>query len=464
LRERGDLCYSLAYNFWAQRNLCIVAKGIQLDPDSSRLFTILGVVLVCLLLSSFVTAYEAAFASLSRLRLQKRADQGDKRSVYLLKLLNQPHKTLLALMLSDWLADVMFVVLLSYLIFHITHHWYSVVGLSLLATPVLLLVGEILPRTIAHRYREDFVYAWLPLLRVLMVLLSPLVLFMNWVARPLLDAAGARFGQMMPELTEEEILQMVNLGGNTGMLDKDESELVHSAFAFNDTPAGDVLTPRVDMLCIEDTMTIDDALELMAGDEGYSRSPVYHENIDQIIGFVHIKDLLRARLRENQGQLSVAKCVRKVHHIHEFQPINTVLKLMQSKGMPMFIVTDEYGGTVGLITIEDILEEIVGEIRDEYDEEEQPSVVEIDPNTILVDARLSVSEINEILDLDLPNSQSVAGLVFNTLGEAPLSGQSVQIGNAELTVEVVDGIRILKVRVQKLVSQESSEKTSKITS
>jgi len=445
--------------FWLSAS--VGAKGIHLDPDSSRILIISSVIIVCLLVSAFVTAYEAAFAGLSRVRLQKRTDEGDKRSAYLLKLMNQPHKTLLALMISDWLADIQFVVLFTYLIFQFTHHWLYVVGLTLLATPVLLLVGEILPRTIAHRYREHFVYAWLPLLQILMLLLSPLVSFMSWAARPLLDASGARFGQMMPDFTEEEILQMVNLGGNTGMLDKEESELVHSAFNFNNTPASAVLTPRVDMLCIEDSMTIDEALELMAGDEGYSRLPVYHDNIDQIIGIVHTKDLLRARLRENSGEMSVGKCVRKVHHIHEFQPINTVLKLMQSKGMPMFIVTDEYGGTVGLVTIEDLLEEIVGEIRDEYDEEEQPQLVEIDAHTILVDARLSVEDVNDALDLELPNSQSVAGLVFNTLGEAPVVGQSIQIDNVLFTAEVMDGIRIIKVRIQKLTEQETPEPVSK---
>lgn len=428
-----------------------------MDPDSRLSLTILGIVILCLFISGFATAYESAFARLSRIRLQKRAEEGDKRSAYLLKLLTKPHKTLLTLMISDWLADVQFVVFLAYLFFHYTHSWLTVVGLSLLLTPVLLFLGEIFPKSIADRQRENFVYSWLPLLRVLMLILNPLVSLLNWVARPMLEAVGARFGQLMPDLTEEEILQMVNLGGNTGLLDKEESELVHSAFTFDDTPTSAVLTPRVDMLCIEDSMSLDEALKLMASDEGYSRLPVYHDNLDQIIGIVHLKDLVRAHLKDENGQQPVGKFVRKVHHIHEFQPINTVLKQMQSQRMPMFIVTDEYGGTVGLVTIEDLLEEIVGEIHDEYDEEEQPQVVELDPHTIVADARLSVSELNEVLDLDLPNGQSVAGLVFNTLGEAPQAGQTIRIGNVNLTVEAIDGIRILKVRVHKLSPQELKE-------
>lgn len=424
-----------------------------MDPDSHFPFIILGILLFCLFISGFVTAYESAFASLSGVRLQKRAEEGDKPSIYLLKLLSQPHKTLLTLMLSDWLADVLFVVLLSYLFFHYTHNWLTVVILSIVATPVLLFFGEIWPKSVASQQREKLVYTWLPLLRVLMFTFSPLVWLLNWLARPMLERAGARFGQIMPDLTEEEILQMVNLGSNTGLLEKEESELVHSAFTFDDTPTSAVLTPRVDMLCVEESTSLDEALALMVSDEGYSRLPVYRENLDHIIGIVHLRDLVRAHLKGEDGKQPVGKFVRKVHHIHEFQPINTVLKQMQSQRMPMFIVTDEYGGTVGLVTIEDLLEEIVGEIHDEYDMDEPPQVVKIDPHTIVADARLSVSEINEAFDLDLPNGQSVAGLVFNTLGEAPQVGQSIHIGNVSLTVEAVEGIRILKVRIHKLSPQ-----------
>ncbi len=423
-----------------------------MDPDSSLTLTISAVILLCLFLSGFVTAYESAFAGLSRVRLQKRAEEGDKRSAYLLKLLTEPQKTLLTLMITDWLADIQFVILLAYLIFHYAHNWWVVVGVTLLATPVLLFLGEILPKTIASHYREKFVYAWLPLLQLLMLVLSPLAALLNSLARPMLEVVGARFGQFVPDLTEEEILQMVNLGGNTGLLDKEESELVHSAFTFDDTPTSAVLTPRVDMLCIEDTTPLDEALTLMASDEGYSRIPVYHENLDHIIGIVHLKDLVRARLKAEDGQQPVSQFVRQVRHIHEFQSINTVLKQMQSLRMPMFIVTDEYGGTVGLVTIEDLLEEIVGEIHDEYDDEEQPPIVAIDAHTALVDARLSIAEVNEALDLELPDGQSVAGLVFNTLGEAPQADQSVEVGPVRLTVAEMDGIRILRVRIHKLMS------------
>jgi putative hemolysin len=431
----------------------IYKASCPLDPDSSHFYTLLPLLLTSLFFSGFISAYEASLSALPRLRLQNRAEEGDPRSQYLLQLIEKPHQTLLTLMVCDWLADVTFLVLSALLI----SAWFPGPWAPLLAililTPTLLIAGEILPKAVASRWGEKFAYTWLPVLRMLLAVFSVPVSLMNLFTKPFLDIVGARFGQLVPDFTEEEIMQMVNFGGNTGMLDKQETALVQSAFTFDDKPASAVLTPRVDMICIPHTCTVEDALEIMTGEEGYSRLPVYKDNLDNIIGIVHIKDLLRIRQKANGPcYVPVSNDMRKAHHIHEFQSINLVLKEMQARRQPMFIVTDEYGGTVGLVTMEDLLEEIVGEIHDEYDEEEAPMLEKgSEPHQVFVDARISVSEVNEVLGLDLPNSQSVAALVFNTLGEVPGQGQLVQIGNAELRVEQIDGIRIQRVQIRKLL-------------
>lgn len=444
------LCYS-------QERLYARRVREPLDPDSSsHLGTVLGVLLASLFFSGLISAYESALSSLSSIRLQKRAEEGDKRSLYLREILQAPHQTLLTLMICDWLADITFLVLTSWLLFHWVRDWLSIAGCILLLTPVFLVLGEIMPKALASHYGERFAYAWLPLLRMLLAVFSLPVRLMSMLTRPFLNLVGARFGQIVPDFTEAEILQMVNLGGNTGLLDKGETELVQHALTFDDTPASSVLTPRVDMICIEDGATIDEALTIMAGDEGYSRLPVYKDNLDNIVGIAYIKDLLRIRQQHPEmGEATVQAYMRPAHHIHEYQSIDVVLKEMQARRMPMFIVTDEYGGTVGLLTMEDLLEEIVGEIHDEFDQDEQPPMQNIDAYTLLVDARVSVSEVNESLDLNLPNNQSVAGLVFSTLGEAPKPGQTLQIGNALLSVEQIDGIRILQVRIHKLSAEEN---------
>lgn len=427
-----------------------------MDPDSSgQLGTFLLVLLVALFFSGLISAYESALSGLSSLRLQKRADEGDKRSIYLLQLIQSPHQTLLTLMICDWLADVTVLVLASKLLFEYFDNWLSIAGMIVVITPLLLILAEIIPKALATHFGENFVYTWLPLLQLLLSVFSLPVKMIGWATRPFLNILGARFSQLVPDFTEAEILQMVNLGGNTGLLDKGETELVQHALSFDDTPASSVLTPRVDMICIEDSASLDEALAIMAGEEGYSRLPVYKDNLDNIVGIAYIKDLLRIRQQHPEmGEATVQAYMRPAHHIHEYQSIDVVLKEMQARRMPMFIVTDEYGGTVGLITMEDLLEEIVGEIHDEFDQDEQPPMQSLDAHTLLVDARVSVSEVNETLDLNLPNGQSVAGLVFSTLGEAPKPGQTIKIDNALLSVEQIDGIRILQVRIHKLTPEE----------
>lgn len=431
----------------------------MVSDSSGPIGPFLTVLLISLFFSGLISAYESALSGLSSIRLQKRADEGDRSSIYLLQLLQHPHQTLLTLMICDWLADMVIMVLTSWMLFHYlegaSYYWWKVSGAILVITPLLLILGEIIPKAVASHFGEKFVYAWLPLLRILLTLFSLPVRIMSWVTKPFLNLVGARFGQIVPDFTEAEILQMVNLGGNTGLLDKGETELVQHALSFDDTPASAVLTPRVDMICIEDSATVDQALAIMAGEEGYSRLPVYKDNLDNIVGIAYIKDLLRIRQQHPEmGEDTVQAYMRPAHHIHEYQSIDVVLKEMQSRRMPMFIVTDEYGGTVGLITMEDLLEEIVGEIHDEFDQDEQPPMQSLDAHTLLVDARVSVSEVNETLDLNLPNGQSVAGLVFSTLGEAPKPGQTLKIDNALLSVEQIDGIRILQVRIHKLTPEE----------
>ncbi len=429
-----------------------------MDPDSSsQIGSVITVLITSLAFSGLISAYEASLTDLSSMRLEKRAEEGDQKSAYLLKLIQNPHHTLLTLMVSDWLADVTFLVLSAYLIFEVItpFSWWNVLlGIGIL-TPGLLIMGEIIPKNIASRYGERFAYSWLPLLKLLLLVFSLPVKILSVVTRPLLQSVGAQLGQLLPEFTEDEILQMVNMGGNTGLLEKDETELVQHALNFDDTPASAVLTPRVDMMCIEDTTTLEEALTIMADPEGYSRLPVYRDNHDNILGIVYIKDLLSLYQKQPDiRQNSVVPYVRKAHHIHEYQTINEVLKEMQARRSPMFIVTDEYGGTVGLITMEDLLEEIVGELHDEFDHDEEAPIEEIDIYTLRVDAKVSVTEINNLMDLDLPNSQSVGGLVFSTLGEVPEPGETLLLENVRFEVEAVDGIRILRVLVHKLTPEE----------
>jgi len=178
--------------------------------------------------------------------------------------------------------------------------------------------------------------------------------------------------------------------------------------------------------------------------------PVHQDDIDHIVGIVTLKDLLLAKQARPDSSAPVSFYMRPAYHVPETKRIDELLREMQTRRLQMVIVSDEYGGTAGLVTLEDLLEEIVGEIRDEHDYDEQPPLVAVDERTVLVDARIGVDEINEALRVNLPNSQTVGGLVFNTLGRVPELGETVRINNVELRVEQLEGIRVQKVRVHKL--------------
>lgn len=430
-----------------------------MDVDSSSVnLTLALVVVVCLIFSGFISAYEASLGLLRKVRLQQKAEQGNKAAKYLLQVMEKPQQALLTLMVADWLSDVSFLVISTQWFLNHTNNQWALFGFILVISTTLMMVGELIPKSLGAQYADTFAEKFVPLLRLLLLCFYLPVRLLSGLTKPFLDIVGAQLSQLVPDFTEDEILRMVNMSSNTGMLAKEETNLLHSALAFDDKPTSMVLTPRVDMVCVEDITPVDEALKIMVDQEGYSRLPVYRENLDDIIGIIHIKDLLRAKQVNPQSSTEpVAKFVRKAHHIHEYQRINQVLKEMQARRQPMSIVTDEYGGTVGLVTIEDMLEEIVGEIHDEYDDDETPSLLEVDSCTLMADGKVSVSDINDALDLDLPNGQSIAGLVFNTLGEVPKTGQSIQIGSAMLTVELIDGIRIQKVKIHKLMESEMIE-------
>ena len=260
-----------------------------MDPDSSLYLAF--VIFTSLLFSGVVTIYETSLSHLSSVRLQKRADEGDKKSIYLQKVLHNPHQTLLTLMVCDWLADVTLLMTVSYAVFKYTQS-PGLLGLSIVVmTPIILIFGEALPKSIAAKDGEKFIYQWLPLLKFLLFVFYIPVKVLSAITTPFLDIVGVRFGKIVSDFTEEEIRRMVNLSGTTGVLEAEETVLVSSALAFDDKPAKDVLTPRVDMVTVENITTVDETLAIMIGDEGegYSRLPVYKENLDQIIGVVHIK-------------------------------------------------------------------------------------------------------------------------------------------------------------------------------
>jgi len=253
----------------------------------------------------------------------------------------------------------------------------------------------------------------------------------------------------LPSIIEEEIKTLVDAGEEGGFIEEEEKEMIYSIFEFGDTLAREVMVPRIDMVAIEVSTSVLDALDVVMN-AGHSRIPVYQETIDNIVGILYAKDLLQY-WREDTSSLELGNILRSVYYIPETKKVDELLQELQQRKVHITLVVDEYGGTAGLVTIEDILEEIVGEIQDEYDSEEAFMEV-ISEDEIIFNGRMDIDDVNHIMDLELPTDRSdtLGGLVYSNLGRVPVVGDKVYIENVEVTVLSVVRRQIKKVKVVRL--------------
>ncbi len=411
------------------------------------------VLALLLLLSAFFSGSETALLAANKLRLRQLDDEGSRRAGLIRRLLADPGRVLTALLVGNNIVNVAATVLATALLVEL---WgvqrgpvYALIGMTLL----LLIVGEVTPKTFAAKY-ADRVAMWVARpVGWLTTLLSPVIwllgLFSNVLVRPL----GGRVNLASPLVTEEEIRLLVKMGEEEGVIQEDEREMIHSIFEFGDKVAREVMVPRIDMAGVPDTATVAAALRLIRED-GHSRLPVYHEAIDQIVGIVHVKDLM-AYAQDGRDETPVKEAARPAYFIPESKPLDGLFREMRRRKAHMAIVVDEYGGTAGLVTIEDLLEEIVGPILDEYDVEEK--LVEIvNEHVALVDGRASLEEVNEQLGLDLPAGEvdTIGGFIYALLGHVPTQGESVSADGVELFVEQLEGHRIARIRLTKRAAAE----------
>ncbi|MCY3577506.1 MAG: hemolysin family protein [bacterium] len=258
-----------------------------------------------------------------------------------------------------------------------------------------------------------------------------------------------------PQVSEEELLAMAEAAEASDAIEPEERELIGQIIEFGDTVAREVMVPRTDMVAMNDRHTVEEAIAIVI-EHGYSRVPVYGEGIDDVVGVVHAKDLMRAEREEGPGSRA-AVVARTPHFVPETKRISLLLREMQAEKFHIAIVVDEYGGTAGVVTLEDLIEELVGEIVDEFDVEE-PMIERLAPGTVRVNGRVPIDELSEVLGAPLPNGDwdTVGGLIFNTLGHVPDEGETLVMEGWELLVERVTGRRIARVIV-KPVSQAASD-------
>ena len=417
--------------------------------DSNSLLLIV-VLVILIALSALFSATETAYSSLNRIRLMSRADEGDRKAKEVLEAAQDFDKLLSTILIGNNIVNIS-AASISTVLF--TRYWKELGPTlsTIVLTLVILVFAEISPKSLAKENPERFAEALLPALKFFMTILTPLTaLFSLWKVLlrkmfHLSDQAG---------ITEEELITMVAQAENEGGLDEDESDLIRAAIEFNDLEVSEILVPRVDITAVEDTVSLEELSDLF-DESGYSRIPVYHESIDNIVGVVHEKDLHAAMHR---GETKLDSVISQVLFVSATTKISDLLRILQKQKCHMVIVVDEYGGTDGLATLEDILEELVGEIWDEHDEvieEFRPQ----EDGSYLISCSANLEDLFERFELDEGDFDctTVSGWVLTEVGRLPNVGDHFVYENLDVTVTKVENRRVLEIRVVVLPPEDGKK-------
>ena len=417
-------------------------------------WAILAVVVVLFVLSIVLALAETAFVRMSRIRTLALAEEGNKRAARLAVMLERPEQTLNSVLLLVLVSQLTTATLIGVLLEGTAGALGVVIGI-VLQIVLFFVIGEVAPKTFAVQHTERAALSVTPMLWFL-THFAPL----RWTSRLLIGVAnvvlpgkGLKQG---PFVTEEEIRTMADVAASEEAIETEERRLIHSIFEFGDTVVREVMLPRPDMVAVDATDSIEDAIE-RAIERGYSRLPVCEEgSTDHIVGLVYLKDLVR-RARAGEGGQEVRVAVRPATFVPEQKKVSELLGEMRTKQFHMAIVIDEYGGTSGLVTLEDLLEEIVGEIADEYDVE-LPAVERLPDGSVRVRGSTPIDEVSEELGTELPDTEwdTVGGLILNLLGHVPEEGEVVRFDGVEFRAERVQGHRIVSVRITRLASADDA--------
>jgi putative hemolysin len=415
---------------------------------------ILVVILVLFIVSTVLSLAETAFTRVNRIRVLALAEDGDKRAQRLVEMLDSPVTTLNSVLLVLLASQLGSATLVGVLMERLLGPIGVAVG-TVLEVAVFFVFAEVAPKTYAIQHTERAALRITPLLHLLSTF-PPLRLLSRGLiglANVVLPGRGLRQG---PFVTEEEIRTMADVAADEQAIESQERLLIHSIFEFGDTLVREVMTPRPDMVAVEAEDTVASAIQ-QAIDRGFSRLPAYEDSTDNISGLVYLKDLVSLD-RAGRGSDPVRVAVRPAVFVPEQKRVAELLREMQQKQFHMAIVVDEYGGTAGLVTMEDLLEEIVGEIADEYDRDE-PQLERIADGELRVPGRTPIDDVNEELDVELPSDEwdTVGGLLFNLLGHVPEEGETVCFQGLEFRAERVQGHRIVTVYVRRVDTGEPAE-------
>ena len=401
----------------------------------------LVIVIILLSASAFFSSAETALMTSNKLRMRNLAENGDKRAAKVLKVTENTDKMLSAILIGNNIVNLTASSISTALTLKIFGS--KLVGIATgILTFLILVFGEITPKNVASKNAENMALAYIGVISFLVTLLTPLIFIVNTVAKFVISIFNKN-GDDNNAVTEEELRAMVEYSHEEGVIENEEKKMIVNVVDFGDTVAGDIMVPRVDMVMVDEKSSYEEILQVFR-EERYTRIPVYEETPDNVIGILNVKDFLLIEDREN---FIMKELLREPLYTYEYKKTSALMMDMRKTGANIVIVLDEYGITAGLITLEDMLEEIVGEIRDEFDADEDEGITKVSDLEYLIDGSTNLDDINDRIGLSLSSEEyeSIGGLIMEKLGRLPVEGEIINFDNIVLTVKKMDHARIEKV-------------------
>lgn len=424
----------------------------MLDPDST---TPIIVLLILLVIHAFFAAAKESIVSMRRSRRLQLVEEGN----YSAQILNNLAEDATRLLTTEQLVlkfTGFFIIAFAAFVYTsplaqaiAAHNFIAMIIITIAVVVVTLIFGELIPREIARSYAEPIALWAIYPFNLLSYLAAPLARIVTSIGRLLTGRWDEAEEYSLGAITEEDLRTYMDAGEEEGVLKEDEKEMIYSIFDLDDTLAREIMVPRIDMVAVDVNTPIMTALDIIL-EAGHSRVPVYEDTIDNIVGILYVKDLL-VYWRKGGESRSVRDLEREVYYVPETKPVTDLLRELQTKKVHIAIVVDEYGGTAGLVTIEDILEEIVGEIQDEHDPEEF-YMQRVSDDEYIFSSRMDLDDINSIISAELPTEETdtLGGLIYSLLGRVPEVGDSLEVAGFHLVVLSVEGRRIKTVKIQRL--------------
>ncbi len=421
--------------------------------DSSDVIQSL-VLIVLLYLSAFFSSSETALTTVNKIRIRNMADDGDARAAMVLRVVEEQGKMLSAILIGNNIVNLSASSLMTTVTIRIFGNQMVGVATGIL-TLLILVFGEITPKTMATLSAEKISLKNAKIIYGLMVLLTPVIFVVNKLSMIVLKIQKVDPNQKQEAITADELRTIVDVSHEEGVIESEERKMINNVFDFGDSLAKDIMVPRIDMIFVDVNATYQEVIDLYQ-EERYTRLPVYEDTTDNVIGIINVKDLL---LVEDHEKFSVRDCLREPLYTYEYKKTAELMVEMRKTFNNIVIVLDEYGATAGLITLEDMLEEIVGEIRDEYDQDEEQNLVETAPGEYSVEGSMKLDDLNDQLGLELESEDydSIGGFVIGLLDHLPDEGEEVTDDGIRFVVEEVEKNRIDRIKIILLPKEEREE-------